>query len=87
MKSRATPKFWRCYEHLPRRVQQRARKAYQLWMANPDHPSLQFKRVDEEEPIYSVRVTGDYRALGLLEGDTVIWYWIGRHDEYERLLR
>jgi hypothetical protein len=87
MKSRATLKFWKCYERLPRRVQQRARMAYQLWMANPDHPSLHFKRVDEEEPIYSARVTEDYRVLGLLEGDTVIWYWIGRHDEYERLLK
>jgi len=32
-------------------------------------------------------VTEDYRVLGLLEGDTVIWYWIGRHEEYERLLK
>ncbi len=87
MKSRATPKFWKCYARLPRRVQRHARKAYQLWKANPDHPSLHFKRVDEEDPIYSARVTEDYRVLGLLEGDTVIWYWIGRHDEYERLLR
>jgi len=87
MKSRATPKFWRCYERLPRRVQRRARKAYQLWKANPNHPSLHFKRIDEEEPIYSARVTEDYRVLGLLEGDTIIWHWIGCHGEYERLLR
>lgn len=87
MKSRATPKFWKYYLRLPRRVQRQARKAYQLWRANPGHPGLHFKRVDEEDPIYSARVTEDYRVLGLLEGDTVIWYWIGRHDEYERLLR
>ena len=74
MKSRATPKFWKCYARLPPRVQRYARKAYQLWKANPDHPSLHFKRVDEEDPIYSARVTEDYRVLGLLEGDTVIWY-------------
>jgi len=61
--------------------------AYQLWKADPDHPSLHFKRVDEEEPIYSAPVTEDYRVLGLLEEDTVIWYWIGRHEEYERLLK
>ncbi len=87
MKSRATPSFWKCYESLPRRIQQRARRAYQLWEANPNHPSLHFKRVDDEEPVYSARVTEDYRVLGLLEGDMVIWYWIGSHDEYERLLR
>jgi hypothetical protein len=86
MKSRATPRFWRFYGRLPHSLQQRARKAYRLWRANPSHPSLQFKRVDDQEPIYSVRISDDYRALGLMEGDTVIWYWIGSHDEYERLL-
>lgn len=87
MRSRATPKFWHSYGHLPHSLQQRARKAYRLWRANPGHPSLQFKRVDDQEPIYSVRISDDYRVLGLLEGDTVIWYWIGSHDEYERLLK
>ena len=87
MKSQATPRFWKFYVRLPRRVQRRARKAYQIWKANPYHPSLHFKRVDDEEPIYSARVSDDYRVLGLLEGDTVIWYWVGNHDEYERLLK
>ncbi len=87
MKSRATPKFWKLYARLPRGVQQRARKTYQMWKVNPHHPSLHFKRVDDEEPIYSARVSDDYRVLGFLEGDTVIWYWIGNHDEYERLLK
>ena len=87
MKSRATPKFWKLYARLPRNVQRRARKAYQMWQVDPGHPSLHFKRVDDEEPIYSARVSEDYRVLGLLEGDTVIWFWIGNHDEYERLLK
>ena len=87
MKSRATPKFWKLYARLPRGVQQRARKTYQMWKVNPHHPSLHFKRVGDEEPIYSARVSDDYRVLGFLEGDTVIWYWIGNHDEYERLLK
>ncbi len=87
MKSEATPKFWKFYKRLPLYMQQRSRKAYQIWKTNPGHPSLHFKRVDEEYPIYSVRVSDDYRTLGILEGDTVIWYWIGSHDEYMRLLR
>jgi mRNA-degrading endonuclease RelE of RelBE toxin-antitoxin system len=87
MKSKATRKFWKFYDSLPRNVQQRTRKTYQTWKENPYHPSLHFKRVDEEEPVYSVRVGDDYRVLGILEGDTVIWYWIGNHDEYLRLLR
>ena len=87
MKSQATSKFWKCYARLPRSVRQRARKAYQTWKVNPHHPGLHFKRVDDEEPIYSARVSHDYRVLGFLEEDTVIWYWIGSHDEYERLLK
>ncbi len=87
MKSQATPKFWKLYAHLPQHLQQRARQAYQLWQVNPAHPSLRFKRVDDEVPIYSARIGEDYRALGLLEGDTIIWFWIGAHDEYERLLK
>ena len=87
MKSQATPKFWKLYARLPRRFQQRAQKAYQLWKKNPSHPGLHFKRVDDQEPIYSVRVSDTYRVLGLLEGDTMIWYWIGTHDEYELLLK
>lgn len=87
MKSQATPKFWKLYARLPQRLQQRTRQAYQLWQVNPGHPSLRFKRVDDEEPIYSARIGEDYRVLGLLEGDTIIWFWIGAHDEYERLLK
>lgn len=87
MKARATPKFWKLYAQLPETIQRRARKVYQLWRANPHHPSLHFKRVDNEEPIYSVRVGEDYRVLGYLKGDTVVWFWIGDHDEYDRLLK
>jgi hypothetical protein len=68
-------------------VQRDADQAYALWRNDPRHPSLQFKRVDPQEPIYSVRVSRGYRALGWLEGDTVTWFWIGNHDEYERLLK
>ena len=87
MRAKATLKFWKLYAALPPEMQRQARKAYLLWKADPDHPSLRFKRVDEEEPIYSARVNRDYRVLGVLEGDTVIWFWIGDHEEYDRLLK
>ena len=72
MKSQATLKFWKLYACLPHSVQQQARKANQLWQANPHHPSLHFKRVNDKEPIYSLRVNNNYRVLGFLEGDTVL---------------
>ena len=67
MNSRATPRFWAAYRELPEPVREAARKAYQLFRENPSHPSLQFKRIHAQEPIYSVRVTVGYRAVGLLE--------------------
>jgi hypothetical protein len=51
------------------------------------YPSLQFKRVNDKEPIYSVRINAAYRALGLLEGGAVHWFRIGAHDEYARILK
>ena len=81
MKSHAEARFWRAYDKLSTDVQRQADAAYEMWKLNPHHPSLQFKRVDAQAPIYSVRVGRGYRALGWREGDTVIWFWIGDHDE------
>ena len=87
MNSRTTKKFWDEYYALPADIQSRADKAYVLWLARPDAPGLEFKRVDPEDPIYSVRIGRNYRALGALRGDTITWFWIGKHDIYDRLLR
>jgi len=72
---------------LPRNMQQQAQKTYRLWRENPHHPSLQFKRVDDSEPIFSVRVSNDYRALAFIEDNTTIWFWVGNHNEYEHMLK
>lgn len=87
MRSITTAQFWKRYEALPEEVQRRADKAYALWQLNPYAHGLYFKRVGKQRPIYSVRIGQEYRALGVLEGDAVLWFWIGSHDEYERLLR
>ncbi len=74
MNSRTTRSFWKQFDALPVDVRDQARKAFRLWRDNKAHPGLHFKRVDGDEPIFSVRVTLGYRALGLLEGDTVTWF-------------
>ena len=63
-----------------------AAKAYLLFRSNPSHPSLNLKRVHTNEPLYSVRVTRGYRAVGLLEDGEITWFWIGTHAAYDRLL-
>jgi hypothetical protein len=83
MKSATLPSFWEQYRAMSPAVRARARKAYRLWEENPFHPSLYFKCIDSEEDIWSVRVTKSYRAVGVLSGDTVTWFWIGDHDAYK----
>ena len=67
-------------------MQDRARKAYRLFLGNPRHPSVRFKCVHPAKAIYSVRISLECRALGILEGDDIIWFWIGSHADYEKLL-
>lgn len=68
-------------------VRNAAQKAYRLFRENPKHPGLQFKKVHDREPVYSVRATVAYRAVGLLENEGVTWSWIGSHADYDRLLK
>lgn len=84
MRSATLPSFWKAYDSLENTVRSRARKAFRLWRQSPFHPSLRFKCINAEDNIWSVRVTISYRAVGIVDGETVTWFWIGSHDEYER---
>jgi hypothetical protein len=86
MNSHTTERFRALYQALPEAIRRQAREAYRLFRQNPAHPSLRFRQVHPTRPIYSARITIHYRALGMREADTIIWFWIGSHDEYERLL-
>jgi mRNA-degrading endonuclease RelE of RelBE toxin-antitoxin system len=87
MKSSVTKAFRKKLGGLPASVQEQATKTYELWRSDPYHNSLQFKRVSQRQPIYSARVSLDYRVLGLLEDDHIYWFWIGAHAEYDELLK
>ena len=86
MKSSTTNEFRRLFADLPEQVQQQTRGAYRQFKENPSHPSLRFKKVHPDLPIYSARITKNYRAVGQLDGDTVIWFWVGSHAEYDKFL-
>lgn len=84
MKHFASPQFWRYYRQLPPEVRNLADKNFQLLKADSKHPSLHFKKIDR---LWSVRVGAHYRALGLDEPDgVVVWFWIGSHADYDKLL-
>lgn len=86
MRSRTTERFRKALRELPEDVQDQARAAYDLFRDNPRHPGLRFKPIHPSQPIYSVRIGRGYRAVGLLEDDTIVWYWIGSHAEYDHLI-
>ena len=83
MKHRASPRFWRAYRGLPRDVRQVADRNYKLLKDNPAHPSLHFKKVGT---FWSVRVGLHHRAIAVEAGTDLVWFWIGSHDDYDKLL-
>ena len=87
MTSRTTERFRTALSSLPGQVQRRARIAYLRFRRDPNHPSLHFKRVHAGRAVYSARVGLGYRALGVVEGETIIWFWIGSHSDYDNLLQ
>jgi hypothetical protein len=69
---------------LPAEIRRLADTNYRLLKSNPNHPSLQFKEVGR---FRSVRVGLHYRALAVEAGEDIVWFWIGHHAEYDRLIR
>jgi hypothetical protein len=86
MNSRTTRRFRELFATLPARIQYQAREAYRLFRQDPRYPGLHFKQVCLDPPTYSARVGISYRAVGVLDGDTAIWFWIGTHADYDKLL-
>jgi hypothetical protein len=83
MRHVATEKFWDAYGRLPRAVQSVADANFELLKKDPFHPSLHFKKVGR---FWSVRAGLRYRALGVQEGDAIVWLWIGSHGDYDKLV-
>ena len=88
MQHRATVAFWQNYQALPAAVRSRADKQFELLKSNPQHPSLQFKKISDRlgQELWSARVTLNYRVLALKRADGYLWFWIGNHDAYDLLI-
>jgi len=82
--SRGTAQFWKLYSELPSETKAAARKTYQKFLQNPAHPSLHLERLEFDQRAWSVRVTLNYRAVALREGDSWVWLWIGTHRDFDR---
>lgn len=81
---KTTPEFWAHYRNLPREVQRLADEKFKLLKRDPRHPSLNLKKVG----VYWVaRVGINYRTLAREEDGVLVWFWIGKHDEYMRRIQ
>ena len=80
---RTSRSFWTAYRQLPQSVQQSAVRSFQLLSDNSSHPSLHFKKAGN---VWVARVDRNHRAVAVWDGEDFLWFWIGRHDEYERII-
>lgn len=83
MRHFASRAFWDAYRRLPEQVRALADKNYTLLKENPQHPSLQLKKIGR---FWSVRVGLRYRALAIENDGDLIWFWIGSHADYDALV-
>jgi len=83
MRHFANPKFWEAYGRLPEQVLALADRNYLLLKENPQHPSLQFKKLGR---FWSVRVGLRYRALAVESEGNLTWFWIGSHADYDAMI-
>lgn len=83
MKHFASPEFWACYRSLPAEVQRLADKNFELLKENPRHSSLRLKKVGQ---FWSARVGKGHRAIAAVSPTGLVWFWIGNHAEYDRLI-
>jgi hypothetical protein len=83
LRHHASSKFWECYRALPHAIQQLADQSFERLKQDPHYPSLHFKNTGR---YWSARVGISHRALAVEGDDGLVWFWIGTHAEYDRLL-
>jgi mRNA-degrading endonuclease RelE of RelBE toxin-antitoxin system len=86
MTSHISKRFRHALRQLPVNIQSKARDVYRLFKQNPYHKSLKFKQIHSTKPIYSVRVGLNHRAVGVKDDNAIIWFWIGSHEDYNKLI-
>ena len=80
----ASPAFWKAYDVLPADIRHKADAAFKMLQSDLRHPSLRFKQVGR---YWSARVDRDFRAVAVKAPDVWVWFWIGPHDEYDRMIK
>jgi hypothetical protein len=85
--SRVTDRFRKTFRELPRPIQRKAREVFRLFRQDPHNPLLHLKQVHKTKPVYSIRISLGWRALAIKDGEQMIWFWIGSHADYDKILK
>jgi hypothetical protein len=80
---RASPSFWEGYYALDVDVRKLADKSFEILKNDPQHRSLRLKKTGR---FWSARVGLHHRALALDIPGGLLWFWIGDHDAYDRIV-
>ncbi len=80
MKLRFTKPFIKRYQKLPQKIQEITNKQLGLLLSNPQHPSLNIKKMNDPRDIWEGRVTQNYRFTFQIEDDIYILRKVGAHD-------
>ena len=87
MISHTTERFRKLLANLPIDIRNQANESYSKFKNDPYYPGLHFKRVHSKRAIFAIRISKDYRSLGVLQGNEIIWFWIGSHSDYDKILK
>jgi hypothetical protein len=79
--------YWRHFDELPAPVRKLATSNYELWKKNPNHPSLRFRQIHPDRPIFSFRVGMRHRTVGVQADDErIVWFWMGSFEHFRELI-
>lgn len=76
--------FLKSYSRLPKALKKKFAERVQLFLDNPSHPLLHIHKLSGDMfPLQSMNITGDYRALFIInvEKQQIVFYKIGTHSE------
>ncbi|SLM32376.1 conserved hypothetical protein [Desulfamplus magnetovallimortis] len=80
MKLFFTKKFIRQYRKLPQQIQETTDKQLGLLLSNPEHPSLNVKKMQGLKEIWEARITSSYRCTFQKDDESYYLRNIGTHD-------
>jgi len=74
---------------LPADIQERAKKAFQVFVESPTHPALNLHPLSDTRGnpsgSRSVSISIHYRAVYFIDDEGFnVWYWIGSHSDYDK---